>query len=98
LLGADAKVQDSTFVRAGFGTLDEGASSFAIDNSGRHVIRLIVEGEENGSFCVLMGGTALPSAKDANCPGRPRRYLRRPRQKSPLRRRRHSSQNSRPLR
>jgi hypothetical protein len=69
LLGADGKVQDSTFVRAGFGTLDEGTSSFAIDNSGRHVIRLVVEGEENGSFCVLMGGTALPSAKDASCPG-----------------------------
>jgi outer membrane protein OmpA-like peptidoglycan-associated protein len=69
LLGADAKVQDSAFVRAGFGTLDEGTSSFAIDNSGRHVIRLIVEGEENGSFCVLMGGTALPNVKDASCPG-----------------------------
>jgi outer membrane protein OmpA-like peptidoglycan-associated protein len=69
LLGADAKVQDSTFVRAGFGTLDEGTSGFAIDNSGRHVIRLVVEGEENGSFCVLMGGTALPSAKEASCPG-----------------------------
>lgn len=69
LLGADAKIQDSTFVRAGFGTLDEGTSSFAIDNSGRHVIRLVVEGEENGSFCVLMGGTALPIAKDASCPG-----------------------------
>jgi outer membrane protein OmpA-like peptidoglycan-associated protein len=68
LLSADAKVQDSTFVRAGFGTLDEGTSSFAIDDSGRHVIRLIVEGEENGRFCVLMGGTALPSAKDASCP------------------------------
>jgi outer membrane protein OmpA-like peptidoglycan-associated protein len=69
LLAADAKVQDSTFVRAGFGTLDEGTSSFAIDNSGRRVIRLIVEGEENGRFCVLMGGTALPSAKDSSCPG-----------------------------
>ncbi len=69
LLGADAKVQDSTFVRAGFGTLDEGTSSFAIDNFGRHVIRLVVEGEENGSFCVLMGGAALPNAKDASCPG-----------------------------
>jgi outer membrane protein OmpA-like peptidoglycan-associated protein len=69
LLGADAKVRDSAFVRAGFGTLDEGTSNFAIDNSGRHVIRLVVEGEENGSFCVLMGGTALPNAKDASCPG-----------------------------
>jgi outer membrane protein OmpA-like peptidoglycan-associated protein len=69
LLAADAKIQDSTFVRAGFGTLDEGTSSFAIDDSGRHVIRLIVEGEENGRFCVLMGGTALPSAKDSSCPG-----------------------------
>jgi outer membrane protein OmpA-like peptidoglycan-associated protein len=68
LLGADAKVQDSTFVRAGFGTLDERTNSFAIDNSGRHIIRLTVEGEENGAFCVLMGGRALPSAKASGCP------------------------------
>jgi len=68
LLGADAKVQDSTFVRAGFGTLDERTNSFAIDNSGRHVIRLTVEGEENGAFCVLLGGSALPTAKASGCP------------------------------
>jgi outer membrane protein OmpA-like peptidoglycan-associated protein len=68
LLDAEAKVAASTFVRAGFGAKDEGTKSFAIDSSGRHVIRLTVEGEETGTFCVLMGGTALPSAKATGCP------------------------------
>ncbi len=68
LLDAEAKVAASTFVRAGFGAKDEGTKSFAIDSSGRHLIRLTVEGEETGTFCVLMGGTALPSAKPAGCP------------------------------
>jgi outer membrane protein OmpA-like peptidoglycan-associated protein len=68
VLDADAKVAASTFVRAGFGAKDEGTKSFAIDASGRHVIRLIVEGEETGTFCVLMGGTALPNAKATGCP------------------------------
>ena len=68
LLDAEAKVAASTFVRAGFGANDEGTKSFGIDSSGRHVIRLTVEGEETGTFCVLMGGTALPSAKATGCP------------------------------
>jgi outer membrane protein OmpA-like peptidoglycan-associated protein len=68
LLDAEAKIADSTFVRAGFGAKDEGTKSFAIDSTGRHVIRLTVEGEETGAFCVLMGGSAMPNAKAPNCP------------------------------
>jgi outer membrane protein OmpA-like peptidoglycan-associated protein len=68
LLDGEAKVAGSTFVRAGFGTLDEATKSFAIDAGGRHVMRLTVEGEEAGTFCVLMGGTALPDAKAPACP------------------------------
>lgn len=71
LLDGEAKVADSTFVRAGFGTLDEGTKSFAIDAAGRHVMRLTVEGEETGTFCLLMGGTALPDAKAPTCPAPP---------------------------
>jgi outer membrane protein OmpA-like peptidoglycan-associated protein len=68
LLDGEAKVASSTFVRAGFGTLDEATKSFAIDAAGRHVMRLTVEGEETGTFCVLMGGTSLPEAKAPACP------------------------------
>ena len=68
LLDGEAKVAASTFVRAGFGTLDEATRSLAIDAAGRHVMRLTVEGEETGTFCLLMGGTALPNAKPATCP------------------------------
>jgi outer membrane protein OmpA-like peptidoglycan-associated protein len=31
-------------------------------------MRLTVEGEETGTFCLLMGGTALPNAKPPTCP------------------------------
>ena len=68
LLDGEAKVAASTFVRAGFGTLDEGTKSFPIDAAGRRIMRLTVEGEETGTFCVLMGGTALPNAKAPTCP------------------------------
>lgn len=67
LLDAASAVADQVSVRAGFGTKDETTKSFAIDNSGRHVVRLTVEGEENGTFCVLLGGTALPTATAQNC-------------------------------
>jgi outer membrane protein OmpA-like peptidoglycan-associated protein len=60
-------IADSISIRAGFGTLDESAKTFAIDSRGRRIVRLIVEGEENGAFCVLLGGTALPNAQGQNC-------------------------------
>jgi outer membrane protein OmpA-like peptidoglycan-associated protein len=68
LLDAEARVAGSTFVRAGFGTEDETTKSFAIDAAGRRVMRLTVEGEETGTFCLLMGGTALPQASAPTCP------------------------------
>jgi len=68
LLDGSAKVADSAFVRAGFGGKDEVTRNFAIDASGRHVVRLVVSGEEAGTFCVLLGGSALPNVTAASCP------------------------------
>jgi outer membrane protein OmpA-like peptidoglycan-associated protein len=68
LLAADARVAESVFVRSGFGSSDETTRTFAIEASGRHILRLILEGEETGSFCVLLGGSALPSATAPSCP------------------------------
>jgi len=68
LLDGNAKVADSAFVRAGFGGKDEVTRSFAIDASGRHVVRLVVSGEETGTFCVLLGSSALPGVAAARCP------------------------------
>jgi outer membrane protein OmpA-like peptidoglycan-associated protein len=71
LLDAQAAVQDSSFVRSGFGTSDETTKVFPIDSSGPHILRLIVEGEENGTFCVLFGGTALMPTGAQTCPAAP---------------------------
>jgi outer membrane protein OmpA-like peptidoglycan-associated protein len=68
LLGPDARVAESTFVRAGFGAKDESTKTFAIDASGRRFMRLIVEGDAPGNFCLLMGGTALPGGGAQDCP------------------------------
>jgi outer membrane protein OmpA-like peptidoglycan-associated protein len=68
VLDAEAKVAASAFVRAGFGTQDETTKSFAIDAAGRRVMRLTVEGEETGTFCLLLGGTALPQGNAPACP------------------------------
>jgi outer membrane protein OmpA-like peptidoglycan-associated protein len=42
--------------------------SFPIDSAGRYVIRLTAEGKETGTYCVLMGGAAMPNATAASCP------------------------------
>lgn len=72
LLDAAGAVADSAFVRAGFGARDETTRNFPIDAAGRRVVRLVVEGEETGRFCVLMGGSALANAKGQHCPGEER--------------------------
>jgi photosystem I P700 chlorophyll a apoprotein A2 len=71
LLDGASAVAASAFVRAGFGARDETTRNFPIDAAGRRVARLIVEGEETGRFCVMMGGSALPNAKNQHCPGEP---------------------------
>jgi outer membrane protein OmpA-like peptidoglycan-associated protein len=68
LLDAAARVAGSVYVMAGVDAKAEVTKAFPIDRAGRYVARLVAEGKETGSFCVLIGGTALPSAKAAGCP------------------------------
>jgi outer membrane protein OmpA-like peptidoglycan-associated protein len=68
LLNAEARVAASTYVMAGLDAKAESTKNFAIDSAGHYVIRIITEGKETGTYCVLMGGAALPNAAAANCP------------------------------
>lgn len=68
LLNANARVSASYYVSTDVDAKREATKTFAIDSSGRHVIRLIVDGSETGTFCVLLGGSALPNAKPGTCP------------------------------
>jgi outer membrane protein OmpA-like peptidoglycan-associated protein len=68
LLNAEARVAAGTYVSAGLDPKADVTKNFPIDSAGRYVIRLTVEGRETGTYCVLMGGTALPDATAANCP------------------------------
>jgi outer membrane protein OmpA-like peptidoglycan-associated protein len=67
LLNAAARVAGSVYVMAGLDAKAEVTKAFPIDRAGRYVVRLVAEGKESGTFCVLIGGTALPSAKPAGC-------------------------------
>jgi outer membrane protein OmpA-like peptidoglycan-associated protein len=68
ILNAEARVAAGTYVSAGLDPKAELTKNFPIDSAGRTVIRLTIEGKETGTYCVLMGGTALPDATAANCP------------------------------
>jgi outer membrane protein OmpA-like peptidoglycan-associated protein len=68
LLNAEARVAAGTYVSAGLDPKAEVTKNFPIDSAGHYVIRLTIEGRETGTYCVLMGGTALPDASAANCP------------------------------
>ena len=68
LLNAAVRVADSFYVTAGLDAKGEVTKAFPIDRAGRYVVRLVAEGKESGTFCVLIGGTALPSAKAPGCP------------------------------
>jgi hypothetical protein len=68
LLNAEARVAAGTYVSAGLDPKAEVTKNFPIDSGGHYVIRLTVEGRETGTYCVLMGGTALPDASASNCP------------------------------
>jgi outer membrane protein OmpA-like peptidoglycan-associated protein len=69
LLGPDARARHSHYVLAGLEATGETTRAYPVDATGRHILRIIVEGKETGTFCVLLGGAALPSAKPAGCPG-----------------------------
>ncbi len=68
LLNASARAADSYYVMAGLDAKGEATKTFPIDRAGRYVVRLSAEGKETGTYCVLMGGSALPSAKAPGCP------------------------------
>jgi len=68
LLGPDAKPAESTYVLGSSNLKDETTRIFAIDSTGRRLMRLIVEGDATGAFCLLMGGTALPAGGAQECP------------------------------
>jgi outer membrane protein OmpA-like peptidoglycan-associated protein len=70
LLNDEMKPVDTRW-RDGVGdTADVIVGAFPIDSSRRAVLRLKVEGDELGDFCLLLGGTALPALKPASCPPR----------------------------
>ena len=68
LLDAAARVAASAYVMADIDPKAEATKSFPIDSAGRYVIRLTTAGPEMGTYCLLLGGSALPSATAAACP------------------------------
>ena len=68
LLNADARVAASTYVMADLPAKGEVTENFPIDAAGRYIIRLTVDGKETGTYCVLMGGPAMPDATATDCP------------------------------
>ncbi|HXI07768.1 MAG: OmpA family protein [Bradyrhizobium sp.] len=71
LLGPDSNVKDSYYVKTSRNEQNEATRGFRIDSAGSYSLRVTVEGPEAGRFCVLLGGSALPDAKAADCPGDP---------------------------
>jgi outer membrane protein OmpA-like peptidoglycan-associated protein len=67
LLNSDARVEAGTYVSADLNAKGELTRSFPIDSAGRYIVRLTTEGKEAGTYCVLIGGTALPGTA-AVCP------------------------------
>jgi outer membrane protein OmpA-like peptidoglycan-associated protein len=68
LLNDKAERADSVTITEGFADKDETTKAFAINQSGRYLLRLTAEGVETGTFCVLFGGSALPQANPPGCP------------------------------
>lgn len=68
LLDQNARNAASAFVLADSEAKRDATKTYPIDSGRRYVIRLTVEGRETGTFCVLMGGTALPAAQSPGCP------------------------------
>ena len=68
LLNDKAERANSVTITEGFADKDETTKAFAINHSGRYVLRVTAEGVETGTFCVLLGGSALPQANPPACP------------------------------
>jgi len=70
MLDSSARAIDQVSTIAGLDPNGEATKTIPIDRPGRYVIRLTAEGKETGTFCVLVGGTALPAAKAPGYPVR----------------------------
>ena len=66
LLDNNARVQESYWIHGG-DVSSEATRSFPIDLTGRRILRVIVQGPETGNFCVVLGGSALPTTGDQEC-------------------------------
>ena len=71
LLSSDATRKDSYYVKTSRNDQNEASRGFQIDAGGTYNLRVTVEGPEAGRFCVLLGGSALPNVKAAECPADP---------------------------
>lgn len=66
LLDRSARVQASYWVHGGEAD-NEATRSFAIDDTGKKILRLTVQGPETGAFCVLLGGSAFSPEGEQAC-------------------------------
>jgi outer membrane protein OmpA-like peptidoglycan-associated protein len=69
LLDGEARVAQTAYVTEERDARTEKTRALPVDNSGRHILRVTVKGPESGRYCVQLGGSALPSATPAPCPG-----------------------------
>jgi outer membrane protein OmpA-like peptidoglycan-associated protein len=68
LLNESARMVGSVYAMSNLDAKAEATKTFPIDRAGRYLVRLNADGKESGTYCVLMGGTALPTAKAPGCP------------------------------
>jgi outer membrane protein OmpA-like peptidoglycan-associated protein len=66
LLDRSARVQDSYWVHGGDAD-NEATHSFSIDDPGKKVLRVTVQGPETGGFCILLGGSSFSPNGEQEC-------------------------------
>lgn len=66
LLDRSARVQDSYWVHGGDAD-NEATRSFTLDEAGKKVLRVTIQGPETGAFCVLLGGSAFAPSGEQEC-------------------------------
>jgi outer membrane protein OmpA-like peptidoglycan-associated protein len=66
VLDRSARVQDSYWVHGGDAD-NEATRSFSIDEAGKKILRVTVQGPETGAFCVLLGGSSFSPEGEQEC-------------------------------
>lgn len=70
ILDANARSRAQYWIHGEEASL-QSTRGFAIDATGRQVLRLCVKGPENGTFCLEVGGKSFPTVGPASCPAPP---------------------------